>query len=690
MTTTTPYERAARFMAATPPAVSGQDGHGMTYSLAVSLYHGFNLSEQETWTLMQAYSLKCSPPWSESELKHKLRDAMNKSHNKPRGWLLTGDNSDLAPRKHGGTQNLSVTQSGKFKVNLGAVSSVPETERFSTEQLLVNCFKPDEIISITNEAGEDEDGKFFPASKGTFQTVKWWLDEFFGPNPTDRAHFRDKPQGAWIRINPIKEGDYSGRDDSVSVYRFVLVEFDTRPKEEQYAIFKQSQLPIGAIIDSGGKSLHAWVRVDAKDFEEWKVRRQQVFDYLSDYEPDEMTKNPSRWSRLGGVFRGENEQRIVALNVGVESWDAWLSYLESSEVPQEVSVDELMQYDTDNDPTTVLGNRWLCQGGSLCVIGQSGIGKSSFLMQMAIMLAIGRPFFNIQVTRPYRCIVMQAENDTGDLAEAFKGIVGSMSLTPEEKVLLRTNIKFYRETVKVGYEFVKQARRLIVHNKADFFFADPLLSFAGGDISNQAYASQFLRNWIQPVLMETKVVWVFLHHTGKPKKAEENSAATVSDLAYSGLGSSELVNWSREVAVLRRTDKIRPFFELVLTKRGKRAGLLDKDGKATAFMNLRHAEGRILWEVNDENVLTNFSMKDLQKMVDMPPTEHSNDPEQSNLVRYIAHKLGVGNATAFDVANHLIRLSNTNPVILWNHSRGHWHGVKWSDSAMENLENNPF
>ena len=687
MTTTTPYERAARYMAAKPGAVSGQGGHAQTFALATALAHGFNLNEQEVMALMMAYNIKCSPPWSEKDLRHKVKEAYAKPHDKPRGWLLNGD-AELQPRRTQAPAN--VTQSGKFKVNLGNLSQVPENERFTTEQLLINCFKPDEVVCITNEAGEDEDGRFFPASKGTFQTVRWWLDNFFGPNPSDRSMFEGKPQGAWMRINPITAGDYSGRDDSVSVFRHVLVEFDTRPKEEQFAIFKQSKLPISAIIDSGGKSLHAWVRVDAKDFEDWKLRRQAVFDYLSDYEPDEMTKNPSRWSRLGGVFRGANEQRIVALNVGVSNWDEWLSYLESSEVPQEVSVDELMQYDTENDPTTVLGNRWLCQGGSLCVIGQSGIGKSSFLMQMAIMLAIGRPFFNIEVTRPYRCIVMQAENDTGDLAEAFKGIVGSMSLTDKEKELLRTNIKFYRETVKVGHEFVKQARKLIVHNNADFFFADPLLSFAGGDISNQAYASQFLRNWIQPVLMETKVVWVFLHHTGKPKKAEENSAATVSDLAYSGLGSSELVNWSREVAVLRRTDKIRPFFELVLTKRGKRAGLLDKDGKPTAFLHLRHAEGRILWEVNDENVLSNFSMKDLQKMIDMPPTEHHNDPEHSNLVRYIASKLGVGVATAADVANHLIRLSNTNPIILWNHQRGHWHGVKWSDSAMENLSNEPF
>jgi hypothetical protein len=298
-------------------------------------------------------------------------------------------------------------------------------------------------------------------------------------------------------------------------------------------------------------------------------------------------------------------------------------------------------------------------------------------MQMAVMLAIGRPFFGIEVKRPYKCIVMNAENDTGDLAEAFKGIISSMSLTDEEKTLMRKNIKFYRETVKVGLDFVKQARRLIVHHKADFFFADPLLAFAGGDISNQAYSSQFLRNWIQPVLMETGVVWVFLHHTGKPKNSEVASAQTVSDLAYSGLGSSELVNWSREVAVLRRTDKIKPFFELVLTKRGKRAGILDKDGKPTAFLNLRHAEGRILWEVNDENVMSSFSLKDLNKMEGMPPMAHSNDPFASDFVKFVEKKLGIGTLSASDVVAHLIRLSATNPIVVWDNRRTVWQGAKY-------------
>ena len=239
----TPLDRAQRYVAATPPSISGQGGHSQTFGLATALAHGFNLSESEVYALLQVYNLSCSPPWSEKEIKHKIRQAYSTTHDKPRGWLL-GDGVELEPRKFSKTQ--SVTQSGKFKVNLGSASAVPMSEQFTTRELLLNCFKHDEVICVTNEAGSDEDGRFFPASKGTFQTVQWWLDRYFGETPADKELFHAKPQGAWIRINPIKPDDYSGRDDSVAIFRFVLVEFDTRPKEEQYAIFKQSciRLPV--------------------------------------------------------------------------------------------------------------------------------------------------------------------------------------------------------------------------------------------------------------------------------------------------------------------------------------------------------------------------------------------------------------------------------------------------------------
>jgi hypothetical protein len=122
---------------------------------------------------------------------------------------------------------------------------------------------------------------------------------------------------------------------------------------------------------------------------------------------------------------------------------------------------------------------------------------------------------------------------------------------------------------------------------------------------------------------------------------------------------------------------MKPFFELVLTKRGKRAGLVDKDGKPTVILNLRHAEGRILWERNDDNTLSNFSLADLQKMIDIEPTQHLANPDESPLVQEVAARLNVGVAMASDVVAHLIRLSTTNPIIVWDNRRQAWHGVHW-------------
>jgi large subunit ribosomal protein L35 len=102
-----------------------------------------------------------------------------------------------------------------------------------------------------------------------------------------------------------------------------------------------------------------------------------------------------------------------------------------------------------------------------------------------------------------------------------------------------------------------------------------------------------------------------------------------------------------------------------------------KDGKSTVIMNLRHAEGRILWEVNDENTMANFSLADLQKVIDIEPTQHLSDPLQSPLVAIVMERMRIGMPTAVDVIAHLIRLSTTNPIIVWDNRRQAWQGIKW-------------
>ena len=54
----------------------------------------------------------------------------------------------------------------------------------------------------------------------------------------------------------------------------------------------------GAVLTSGGKSLHAWIRIDAKDREEYDKRRDDVYAYFLPHGADPQNKNPSRFSRL--------------------------------------------------------------------------------------------------------------------------------------------------------------------------------------------------------------------------------------------------------------------------------------------------------------------------------------------------------------------------------------------------------
>jgi hypothetical protein len=75
---------------------------------------------------------------------------------------------------------------------------------------------------------------------------------------------------------------------------------------------------------------------------------------------------------------------------------------------------------------------------------------------------------------------------------------------------------------------------------------------------------------------------------------------TASDLAYSGLGSSALTNWSRETAVIQRVpmpEGSPPTFQFSMTKRRKRAGLRDMDENPTDTIFVRHSSGPgICWE----------------------------------------------------------------------------------------------
>ncbi len=328
-TVLTSIDRARQYLAKIPGAVSGQGGHNQTFSVACALVNGFALSEYDAYALLSEYNQRCAPPWSERELKHKIASAAMVQHDKPRGHLLgegklvenyhqfahrTKPKVDPATATENFLRGFRCTEFDLWSASpitppsdwrLGAAVMLPYLW-FDTEFMNLNCdyeLKPD------GKAGIKGSGVILPRNEWTQRLSK--------------APF-EGDAGAWIRMNPtLQRGSGKGGsvcDSDVTAFRFALLEWDDAlPLELQLPLLAKLPLPIAAIITSGGKSVHAWVRVDAKDMEDYKADVPRLIDLLTPLGIDGKNKNPGRYSRLPGAQRkigaqGNGRQRLVYLN----------------------------------------------------------------------------------------------------------------------------------------------------------------------------------------------------------------------------------------------------------------------------------------------------------------------------------------------------------------------------------------
>lgn len=238
----------------------------------------------------------------------------------------------------------------------------------------------------------------------------------------------------------------------------------------------------------------------------------------------------------------------------------------------------LLEYPYANDPNSVLGSRWLCKGSQCLWLGPSGIGKSTLCFQAAMYWSLGIPFFGIAPKKPLKSIIFQAEDDIGDCSEFYSGLleglqkVEQLTMPPAKMLeLLTENFIVIRDVVHRGADFCKFAKRKITELRADMLWINPLFSYAGCPVSDQAMMSAFLRDCLTPVIMDTGAVCHVVHHVPKPSTdAKARQSWSDSDFAYMGFGSSEITNWARAINYIEPC-KDGPF-KLRLAKRGNRAG----------------------------------------------------------------------------------------------------------------------
>jgi hypothetical protein len=91
--------RAQAYIARMPQAISGSRGHDSLWAVAIALCRGFRLSAAEAIALILSdYNPRCVPPWSEKEIVHKVRDAIEHG-DVPFGYLLDAQPSQTVQRR---------------------------------------------------------------------------------------------------------------------------------------------------------------------------------------------------------------------------------------------------------------------------------------------------------------------------------------------------------------------------------------------------------------------------------------------------------------------------------------------------------------------------------------------------------------------------------------------------------------
>jgi len=209
-----------------------------------------------------------------------------------------------------------ITEQGKFDKDADLWESSPIRLTGDVEKdailFIKTMFKRDDLIWI----GE----RYQPGINGqTIRTVSEWTRHFKNGGST-APHIVINPLDGVPR--PTKTGDKTSLrgDGNVKRFRYCLVEFDDLNRENQIRFWSAVKLPVMALIDTAGKSIHAWLDVQKlakiETPEQWEsqIKIRLYEKILKPLGVDGACSNAARLSRLPGHKRDRKYQKLLYLS----------------------------------------------------------------------------------------------------------------------------------------------------------------------------------------------------------------------------------------------------------------------------------------------------------------------------------------------------------------------------------------
>lgn len=324
-----------------------QASHDVLFQAACLLVHGYAFEPNEAFPLLREYANRSDLPWSDHEVSYKLRSARNTTHSNPRGYLLMKNTPAPSRSRASGSTGAQAAGSGQPASASTATSQAPRPAysprklacEFDPKRLREMAGKWREIVNVewlANRSSADvsEVGPrafldaLYPKTEKVlvFSVFESQGQAFW---PADELPSGGE-SGVWYLAQPVngeslpnpRTGKMSRRSmESVTAFRYLVLESDQADMRDWLGFLVQLPLRIEAIYTSGGKSVHALVRIDCPTHRSWE-------DYVKGMMPtlnalglagvDPKALTSVRLTRLPGCLRGGKLQKLLYLRPGAD------------------------------------------------------------------------------------------------------------------------------------------------------------------------------------------------------------------------------------------------------------------------------------------------------------------------------------------------------------------------------------
>lgn len=491
-------------------------------------YEGYTASDWDEWSRRDGgryHPGECFKKWTTFEgTGHPVTGATITQMAKDNGWL---PRSGFDHHELGWDDEISGSAGDYVVIDKNWIEGkeIHEPAEWNPIQQLTTylsaLFEASEQVGYVTDTWQNDEGKYLP-TKGNWDRTAGELIQALNQSGGDIGAVLgdyDPAAGAWIRFNPL---DGKGvKNENVTEFRYALVESDTMDIEKQNAVMRELELPIAVLVYSGGKSLHAIVRVEAADYEEYRKRVDYLYNVCkkNGLSVDNQNRNPSRLSRMPGIERNGKKQFIVDTNLGKASWAEWHEWIEgvNDDLPDPEGLTEFWNNMPKLSPPLIHG--LLRQGHKMLMAGPSKAGKSFSLIELVIAIAEGIKWLAWQCERG-KVLYVNLELDRASCLHRFKDVYTALGL-PGQHI---DNIDIWNLRGK-SVPMDKLAPKLIRRAQKKNYIAviiDPIYKVLTGD-ENSADQMAHFTNQFDKIATELGASVIYCHHHSKGSQGGKKS-----------------------------------------------------------------------------------------------------------------------------------------------------------------------